>query len=263
MIDHHVHIGQDSRTGFTLSIERLQSQMALAGVEKSIVFPCPNVKPKTNPYQEANLGVVRGTEGDAKLIPFMFVHPFLDEETYIQDFAPEVQGFKLHQRAEGMDYSYTDLMKSPIIPFLLDIGKPLLFHTGYREGARAKTLSTLIQNTSSPIILAHAGDLIDGDLREVAQYNNVFIEVSPMAAMLELDFFTGAENRAQELEELSATKILKYLEKLFGREKIVWGSDTPWCDNLTPEGYQKEIKIGELMEQKGFCNTYLKNDKKI
>jgi len=261
MIDHHVHLGTDCKTGFSLTLEELLEKMELFGLDKSVVFSPPNVKPKINPYQRENEQISSSCKDHPRIIPFMFVHPFLDEIEYLWDFSPEFQGFKLSSRGKDMEYHYQDLRYSRVIDFLLSTNKPLLFHTGYRDTTRIKHLIKIIKDTKSPIVFAHAGDLIEEDLIEISQYENVFIDISPMATMLKLGFFTDERNRPEELKKLTIRGILSYLERIFGKKRIVWGSDSPWCDNLLLEGYKREIEVGRLMFQEGFNSSYLNYEK--
>lgn len=261
MIDHHVHIGTDSVTGFSLTLEELLEKMDLFDIDKSVVFPCPNMKINTNPYREENERICLSCKNNPKIVPFMFVHPFLDEIGYLKDLSPEFEGFKLYSRGRGIEYYYSDLYGSKLLDFLISTKKPLLFHTGYRDRTRIKYLAKLVKETKSPIVFAHAGDLIERDLVEVAQYENSFIDVSPIATMLKLNFFTNEKNRSAELRELTTSRILSYVEKLFGKKRVVWGSDSPWSDNLISEGYKKEVGIGKLMYMKGFDNSYLEYEK--
>ena len=176
---------------------------------------------------------------------------------YFREASKEFRGYKIHQRAEGMEYHYRDLLKSPVISLLLESEKPIIFHTGYKDEARVKNLTELINRTRSPIALAHAGDLIENDLTEISACENVFIDISPLVSMLKCDFFACSENRSLELTELTMGGVLDYLENVFGNDKIVWGSDSPWCDNLIPNGYEAEVEAGRLINLTHSTGTYL------
>lgn len=147
--------------------------------------------------------------------------------------------------------------KNDTLEFLMESTKPIVFHTGYRDISRIKNLEFFIKNSSKPIALAHAGDLINSDLELISKYENVFIDVSPMQTMLDQNYFINSSRRSRELKDLDSQKVLNYLDNLFGKERIVWGSDSPWSDNLIEDGYAKEVSIGRLMERKGFKFSYL------
>lgn len=255
MIDHHVHLGYDEKTHFSLIPEELSKRLDRFGLEGAIIFSCPNVSLKNkNPFEEGNRLVFEASRRDKRLIPFMFIHPILDEFSYIQSSQRSFMGFKLYPKTTGMEYDYRDLNKD-VKGVLDEIRKPLLFHTGSKEGHRIMDLIHFIRDTSNRCILVHCGDLIDEDLRAAAELPNTIIDISPMATMIERGFYTGSKNRDKKLKILTADYIIDYLIWLFGPERIVWGSDAPWCDYLIKGGYKREVEILRKMERKGLKNS--------
>jgi predicted TIM-barrel fold metal-dependent hydrolase len=251
MIDCHVHIGYDEKTQFSLNQKDLSKKIDQFELDGAVIFSCPNVKIKNeDPFKDANNLVLEASKKDNRLIPFMFVHPFLDSPLYVQNFQDHFKGFKLYPKTVGMEYSYRPL-RGEIIDLLGETGKPLLFHTDFREGHRILDLIHLIKRISNPCLLAHCGDLINEDLREASELPNVIIDVSPMATMIERGFYIDTEKRNKKLEILRTDSILDYLFELFGNERIIWGSDSPWCDHLSGRGYESEIEILRKMEERG------------
>ena len=210
-----------------------------------------------NPYSIQNQETYQASLEDSRLIPFMFVNPFLDDLYEVIKEENKFRGFKLHPRAREMNYHFRNLRKNRITEFLLESEKPIIFHTGYRDISRIKHLQWFAANAKKPVVFAHSGDLIDNDLQLIKSYENVFIDVSPMQTMIDRDFFVDSPQRALTLPKLNPDLILNYLGNLFGKEKIVWGSDTPWSDYLIPDGYKKEIAIGRKMQHKSFKSSYL------
>jgi predicted TIM-barrel fold metal-dependent hydrolase len=255
MIDHHVHLGKDLHTGFSLSREDLFSRMDEYEVSGSVIFSCPGQEVKKNPYALENEAILQAASEDSRLIPFMFIHPFLDEISYVEDISSEFRGFKLHPSVEGMKYDYKNLEDSDVAKFLISVEKPILFHTGYRSEARINSLEWMTRNSPGQIIYAHCGDLIDEDLQRASNFENVYLDVSPMASMLNCGFFIEAKKRSEKIADLEVPIILNYLGSLFGKERILWGSDSPWCDNLHPNGYSSEVQIGRIMKSNGFNKT--------
>ncbi len=251
MIDHHVHIGYDEKTHFSLSQNEISRRIDEFGLEGAVIFSCPDV-PVTNenPFENANSLVLESSKADKRLIPFMFVHPFLDNPSYIQHIQGFFRGFKLYPKSNGMEYDYKKL-NGDVSDILAGTSKPLLFHTDFRDGHRISDLVHFIKRVSNPCLLAHCGDLIDSDLKAVSELPNAMIDISPMATMIERGFYTDAEKRSKKLKNLTVDSILEYLFELFTPERIVWGSDSPWCDHLTKKDYEGEIEILRKMEEAG------------
>ena len=143
------------------------------------------------------------------------------------------------------------MIREKTIEFLIEARKPILFHTGYREGNRIVNLQRLFTRLKCPIALAHSGDLIHKDLLTATQFENVYIDISPLATMLERGFFVDSGRKAPELTEITVDKILNYLARLFGKNKVLWGSDAPWCDGLSREGYVGEVRAMKRMKELG------------
>lgn len=256
MIDHHVHLGKDNRTGFSLDPKTLSSRLDFFNIEKAIIFACGS-DPKnniTNPYRSSNEVVLKASYQDNRFIPFMFIHPLLDKLDYVEKNERNFFGFKFYPRATDIEYHYGVVCCKRILDLIIESHKPVIFHTGFREGNRIKDLIWILERKKSPVVFAHSGDLIDKDLKMASKYENVFIDISPLATMLERNFFIDLKRRSKGMKELNIKKILKYLENLYSKERIIGGTDTPWCDNLIENGYEKEIDVLRKMKELGFPN---------
>ena len=258
MIDHHIHLGKDTLTGFYLETKTLSKRLDKFNLSGAIVFSCPNVRyNKKNPYKEGNKKIINASLNDQRFIPFLFVHPYLDRLDYLEREADSFKGFKLYPRASDMEYSYNDISNRRIIDLIIESTKPVIFHTGFRDGSRIKDLIWILERKKSPVVLVHSGDLIEEDLIKASKYEQSYIDVAPLATMLERDFFVNPQRRPFKLRELASKKVLNYLKNIFGSERIVWGSDSPWCDYLIKEGYEKEVRISKLMEELGLNKSFL------
>ncbi len=60
------------------------------------------------------------------------------------------------------------------------------------------------------------------------------------------------ENVKKELLE-STTSFFDRLIK-FGKQRILWGSDAPWCDNLIERGYEEEVTVSRKMQELGLTS---------
>ncbi len=188
MIDHHVHLGIDPKTGFSLDAKTLSNKLDLFGIEKTIIFACPNQKTQVNPYKSSNEEVLKASYQDCRFIPFMFIHPLLDRLDYLEKNLKNFLGFKIYSEATEMQYSYLSLSDKKTTDLIAESSKPVIFHTGFKEGSRIKDLIWILERKSSPVVFVHSGRLIDEDLKKASQYENVFMDVSPLVTMLEGDF---------------------------------------------------------------------------
>jgi len=258
IIDHHVHLGLDTnKSGFSLTAEELMRKMNLYGIDKSIVFACPNITPKDkNPYQEENKKILAASRKYKQLIPFMFVNPFLDTIDYLEKTQVMFSGFKVYATANQMGYSYSKALDKKQMQMLIEIGKPMLFHTGKVEGSRVDDLLCIIKASKGLILLAHSGRLFKQGLERVAKYDHVYIDISPIVTNIELEkiLLAPPEERDLKLSKINPQKVIDYLERLFNG-RVIWGSDTPWCDNLIKEGYKREIEVRKYLRTPE--NTFL------
>ncbi len=257
IIDHHVHLGFDLKTGFSLTAKDLLKKMDEYGIDRSIVFACPNLSlRKRNPYLQANAKILKVSKNSSRLIPFMFVHPFLDDVEKIKKLHGPFAGFKIYSSAQGMEYSYGDLTSSEQMKTILKTEKPILFHIGKYAGERPSDLIEIASQTSFPIILAHCGRLFGKDLKEISKLKNVYLDVTPLQTSLEHSFFLKDQKEIpKKIRDMDMEKILIYIEGLFGKERILWGTDTPWCDVLGSKGYGGEVEALKKLQSRGIKNS--------
>ena len=243
--DYHVHVGKDAKTGFSLGCKELLDRMDANGISRSVIFACPNVPPRaTNPYEESNNLVLRYASLSNRLLPLMFVHSDRDSLNYIESEHSNFLGFKLYSHVPGMITDYRQLSESEIMKFLIRTKKPLLFHIGLNDGERVRDLRPIISASDSPIILAHCGRLFSRDIEEVSAFKNTYIDVSPLSTTIDNGerFLPDQLEMDENVRNLKPSNILKYLsEKFNGR--ILWGSDSPWCNHLGKRGYAGEVEI--------------------
>ncbi len=244
IVDHHVHLGRDNKTGYSLNGKALFSKMDKYGIDRSVVFSCPNVVPlDCNPYIDGNSFVLDAASNNSRLIPFMFVHPHKDSLEYLESAASLFEGFKIYSSAEGMAYDYSSLESSEIFDFMSSSRKPLLAHTSLSGEGSAKSLVNLASYYNGPFLVAHAARLNLGDLELLSRHQNVHIDISPFSTMLENPNFLDKSYLKEEcFSKLDPFAIVGYLYKLF-EGRLIWGTDSPWCDELSEKGYGKEVEL--------------------
>ncbi len=249
IIDHHVHLGTDNKSGYKLEPKELINLMNQYGINQSIVFSCPFQDfTKENPYHNPNNYILKSAGlSKGRLKPFMFIHPFLDTRKEVETLANTFSGFKLYCQAG--EYDYNKLSSSHIADFVFGQKKPVIIHTGRTDKSRPKSLLDVITSfPKTPFYFAHAGRLFDDDLEQLSSKKNVYVDVSPLATMCSNPkFFAGKEQRKSNIEIDNPESVLRYLYSLFDKDKILWGSDAPWCINLLESGYTKEVEILKIM----------------
>ena len=250
-IDHHVHLGIDWKFNYSMSGNEIIILMNRFGIDQSIVFPCPFQDfSYENPYSIANGYVLHSAMTFSnKLIPFMFVHPFMDTKEEVEGLANKFQGYKFYNQAG--EYDYRDLSSSNIADYIFNQKKPVVFHIGATKKGKPSTLIDTVDSfPETPFYLAHSGRLFKQDLENLSSRPNVYIDVSPLATMCNKGYFARKELRSPEVDINNPKSVLNYLYGLFGKDRVVWGSDAPWSIKLLDNGYSKEIEILEIMEDK-------------
>ena len=124
MIDHHIHFGQDYKTGFSLDLKTLSKRLDLFNLDGAIIFSCPNKNNnQSNPYQDANQEILEASSKDKRLVPFMFIHPTLDKLGYVEKEKMKFRGFKLYPRAVDIEYDYSSISNRRIMDLIIELSK--------------------------------------------------------------------------------------------------------------------------------------------
>jgi hypothetical protein len=233
-IDHHAHVGKDvGRWKFESNVDDLRRTLDNYQIDKAVVFACANLTVQPLPYKLNNDIILEGAQKDNRLVPFMFIHPYLDTLEHIKSNEANFAGFKVYCNAHGLGYSYADMTNQEQIQIIMNLEKPVVFHIAKK------------------------------DLKEFSVYKNVFIDVSPLATLFErkeiflADRAFWSPNINFDSKHKFIDTVLDYLDSLYpGR--LVWGSDTPWSDNLGSEKYAGEACVLDRMIEKNISSTFLK-----
>lgn len=260
-INHHVHLGHDyNRTGFKFSSKELDYEMKISEVDKAVIMCCPNVYPKSNPYYDDNQIILNESLKNNKFVPFMFVHPYLDSVEAVEKNHEKFSGFKIYSHAKGMKYVYDNLIESEVFRFILRTNKPVLVHTGVQEGEHAGSFFEIIETYSdTKFIFAHANRLYDKELSNISKLNNVYLDICPLETLLSNPslFLADKMQLNESVLNFNVEEVINYLAKLFGN-RLVWGSDSPWCNNFSNKSYFGEVNILKILENKGVSGSFLK-----
>lgn len=244
-VDHHVHLGEDKKYGYILKPTELINLMNQHKIDSSIIFSCPYQDfNRENPYFFSNRYVLNSAySSNGRLIPFMFIHPFFDTRGEVELMTDSFFGFKLYCQAG--DYSYNALGRSSIADYVFGQKKPVILHTSRTINSRPISLIDVVDSfPETPFHFAHCGRLFKQDLETLSSRHNVYIDISPLVTMCsDPRFFASEEERDPQIDIQNPNSVLKYLISVFGKDKILWGSDAPWSINMLSEGYKKETEV--------------------
>lgn len=251
LIDHHMHF---------VSEKKVSELIEKFDIKKVILFPKLIETDKKDPYLLENKKVLNFSLENKKIIPYMMIHPILDSIDTIKKNANLFYGFKLNCNAKRGGYDYGILATSKIFEYILSLKKPIIFHTGFKEGHRIRDLLTALKKSKSPVIFAHAGRFIEKDLKLASKYKNAYIDICPLNTISENPRFIAKESKIKEkIINKDFNDVINFLLKYFSK-RIVWGSDYPSCEKLSNKGYLGELNISNLLKEKGEINTFLSKD---
>lgn len=212
----------------------LRAQMHRAGVDRSIVLPVA-----TNPAKVGHLNDfairLNGSDG---LYSFGAVHPDCP------DWKPELRrvkqaglrGIKVHPIYQGVDFD--DIRFLRIFAEAASLGLIVVTHAGYDIGfpgadrsAPRRIRSALRQVGAFPLILAHMGGWMDWADAAALADTGVLLDTAFSLG----DYAYRSDGRDPAIAAafgetghfLDAQQALRLI-RLFGADRILFGSDSPW-----------------------------------
>lgn len=255
IIDFHTHIFPDAMAEKALEklmkiggipvysdgkSESLLKSMAMNNIDYSIVL---NVA--TNPKQVENVNnFARSTkENYKKLIPFGSLHPQSEQPRSIVKSLKDdgIKGIKLHP-----DYVATmvdDERFAPIFAAACEFDMPVVIHTGW------DFISPDLMHACSDAIL-HVINRFP-DLKLVCAHfgcNLVWDEVIKKLCGKNLYFDTALACEKFGMSRKIAETIIKNHDS----EKILFGSDMPWCENNVVRDFIQSLDINAEQKDKIF-----------
>lgn len=207
----------------------LKRSMADAGVTRSVVLPVV-----TNPEKAGHINdisIANNTHGG--LIYFGGIHPdcsnFYDELGRIANSG--LRGIKLHPLQQGVNID--DIRYLRILERCGELGLIVVLHAGADPGFPGEERCTpkmirsaLDQVGPIQLIAAHMGSLMYWD--SVPEYlldTKVYIDTSfALGAMAQTEEHFYTEEQLQLLSEEQFCSLIN----VFGKERVLFGSDSPW-----------------------------------
>ena len=227
----------------------LLASMATAGVDISATMPVA-----TNPRQPRRLNelAVRDAElfNGRGLLPFGAAHPDDPDWKDGLDFLAShgVKGIKLHPMYQEADLDDPRFLR--IIGRAADLGLVVLVHAGrdisFPGPSRCSphhVLRVLRETGIEKLVLAHMGGW--GILEEVKR------DLAGAPVYLDTSFSFGSAAfhpswpRSPEELKLGDPNLLKEIVRLHGSGRILFGSDSPWCDQAEVIEELKKLNLSE------------------
>ena len=217
------------------SVERLLSEMDLAGVDLALVCSTATKPEQAKSINDFIHAAVEQSEG--RFYGFGTLHQDMTDEE-IGDELDRIQTLGLHGIKLHSDFQEFYIDDERMIPVYREIAKrglPILFHMGdyrtaYSEPERLKKVAHAVPELLS--IAAHLGGYSVWDRAEIlAGEENVVFDCSSSLAMIE------PERAKRQIE-------------LFGADRIFFGSDFPmWravdeVERVHAMGFSEEIEDG-------------------
>lgn len=271
IIDIHTHIFPNKIAASTLeklsgishstpftdgTLDGLLNSMKKFHVDISVILPVAT-KPEQVIKINDNAAQINEKYFDAGIISFASIHPDFE------DFRAELsrvknlgfKGIKIHPVYQGADIDDKKFLR--IIYRAAELDLIVITHSGLDIGFPGKINCTpkMSRHVVKEIgefkfILAHMGGWKNWE--EVAE------ELADLNIFIDTAFSTGLipakDNHysEEELKMLDAEGFMR-LYKIFGAEKILFGTDSPWMAQGTPIDFINSLPIGDAEKNKIFA----------
>ena len=236
------------------SIHGLIESMKNSGVDKSVVLP---VATNTQQVEKVNDSAAALTEKFSAqgIISFACIHP--DFENYRAELSRVknlgLKGVKIHPIYQGVDIDDTKFLR--IFDRAAELGLIVVTHAGLDIGfpgvehCSPKMIRRVVETIGDfKFILAHMGGWKNWDeVAEILAGTNVFIDTAFSTGKIPArpDF----EWNAADLNLLDAAGFMK-LEKIFGADKILFGTDSPWSPPAESIAFIKNLPLSDAEKNK-------------
>ncbi len=205
------------------------------------------------PYRLENEFILSECNGKDRLLPFLFVDPSEKLEEQVEYIKSKIKGtnriygIKVHPFAT---HSYPQsIIDSELVVLMRAYNLPIIFHSGSDVYSNPQNIIELSEaHPDIRIDMAHLCGF-DRDLfKNLPDNKNLFIDISPFVSLcksvIHKDFSVVSKNYL-ELDYIDIKEVLIYFVSNY-REKLMWGTDTPW-HNVTNTSYEMENTFLEIL----------------
>lgn len=214
-LDFHTHLGKD-KDGIELSIDQLLRSMEEARITGSVVFPFNEIE---TTVEDASLQLVESSKGHP-FYPFFRFDPKNMAPERLRELLNGFYGVKLHPRSQNFDP--LDKRFFGLYEVISNSGKPVLFHARYESvpdtpdqvnpNSNPGRISKLAEEFPDLVlVIGHFGNLSGYVLEMIKKHPRIYLETS----------IAG-----------SAPKLIEIVADRVGADRILFGSDVPYSDQL-------------------------------
>ncbi|MDE1851730.1 MAG: amidohydrolase family protein [Candidatus Micrarchaeota archaeon] len=230
--DIHTHIGEDKdHTG--QSVEQLKRNMKKEGISKAVIFP---FNEPTKDLMKASFDLLK--HKDRTIFPFLRFSPKRHKPEAVRKALRENEfsGVKLHPFSQNFNPSNRRYF--PFYRAIEDEGVPLLFHTlGDLDRTNPYNVARLgKQFKDLTFILAHFAGFSGRAIAEVGKRDNMYVETSV----------------------ISTPRVIELVTERIGADKIIFGSDSPYSDQMLEILTVKRAKISKKDKDKILYRNFAK-----
>lgn len=265
IVDCHTHAGAPDTANRARNfqpaeqpIKELKEKMAIAGVNRAIVFPFPSTtyydvdvfnKEKRLvpsglqpfPYAVENQELLSQCQDEAGFYPFACIDPKEQTEKQLRFLGGLVRekkrifGLKLH--GVTMQSSALDLINTGFVDFALTNNLPIIFHSGKDQYSLPEhALSLAKQYPKLRVDLAHFALFDNKILGQLAEHPNVFVDSSPLLYLSDMAKEGSKWVTEPNFIVLDSPALTLFEYYLLLQSQFMWGTDEPYTRMVTPDG---------------------------
>lgn len=265
IVDCHTHAGSPDMANRARNfqpaeqqIKELKEKLAVAGVNRAIVFPFPSTTyydvdifnkekrlvpsgQQPFPYAVENQELLEQCQGEKSFYPFACIDPREQTEKQLRFLSSlvgkkkKIFGLKLH--GVTMQSSALDLENTGFVDFALANNLPIIFHSGRDQYSLPEhALSLAKRHPKLRVDLAHFALFDNVILGQLPGHPNVFVDSSPLLYLSDM-----AKEGSRWVTEPNfivldspALTLFEYYQRL--QSQFLWGTDEPYTRMVTPDG---------------------------
>lgn len=230
--DIHTHVGED-KDHTKQTVPQLRRNMRKEGISKAVIFP---FNEPTKDLVKASFDLLKYK--DRSIFPFFRFSPKRHSPDVVKKALREndFSGVKLHPFSQGFDplnKRYFEFYR-----IIENEGVPLLFHTlgdlDRTAPARIAQLGAKFKDLT--FILAHFAGFSGRAIAEVGRRDNMYVETSV----------------------ISTPRVIELVTAKIGADKIIFGSDSPYSDQMLEILTVKRAKISKREKEKILYRNFAK-----
>jgi len=228
-------------------------------IVKIVCTKCDKIlyKGTTDPFRALNIQIIEESKCyNGRIYPFVYLslspNTIQEEIKYFQNnYAHQYYGYKIHPSISMQQLGSIDGLSTEL---------PIIIHTKNDNYSNPAEAFEFAKKYKGYVILAHLCDLNIDILKSIKSFDNILVDMSPFVDICErIHNNTNDLYAPESFRTMKNADIFYELVRIVGADKIVFGSDAPWC-NLEKEMFFIKTIMGNEKE----CNKiFVENFRKI